>query len=239
MTIKIRLLIIDDHVLIRRGLRALLSQYPDLSVTGEAGDAGEGLRAAESLQPDVVLLDNHMPGVRGVDALPALRAAAPNARILMLTVSEDEADLAKALHAGASGFLLKTIDGDELASAIRRTERGESVVSAEMTDKLVSAFRSARQPDREQVAAEPNGIELLSPRERQILAYIADGASNKVIGRALDIAETTVKIHVQHILRKLKIDSRVQAAVLFTNQTPRDGGDLKAARQDHDKCLSI
>jgi two-component system, NarL family, nitrate/nitrite response regulator NarL len=223
MTAKIRLLIIDDHVLIRRGLCALLSQYPDLCIAGEAGDANEGQRAAETLQPDVILLDNHMPGVSGVDALPSLRTIAPRARILMLTVSEDADDLAAALRAGAAGFLLKTIDGDELAFAIRRVLRGESVVSPEMTDKLINAFRLAGQPVTRDAAVEPTALDCLSPREHEILRCIADGCSNKEIARALDIAETTVKIHVQHILRKLKLDSRVQAAVLLTSQGARVG----------------
>ena len=135
---------------------------------------------------------------------------------LMLTMSEDEADLAAALRGGACGYLLKTVDGDALAQSIVRTMRGESVVSPEMTGKLVAAFQAnsaaaAAPPAAAPAPADP--IDSLSPRERQILGRIARGASNKEIGRALDIAETTVKIHVQHILRKLGFASRVQAAV--------------------------
>ena len=212
----IRLLVVDDHTLFRRGLVALLAADARFHVVGEAGDAGEAQRRAQALQPDVILLDNHLPGVAGVDALPGLREAAPQARTLMLTMSEDEADLAAALRAGARGYLLKTVDGDALAQSIVRTMRGESVVSPEMTGKLVAAFQAkdaaASAPP---VAAPPpaDPIDTLSPRERQILGHIARGASNKEIGRALDIAETTVKIHVQHILRKLGFASRVQAAV--------------------------
>jgi two-component system nitrate/nitrite response regulator NarL len=212
----IRLLVVDDHTLFRRGLVALLAADARFVVVGEAGDASEAQRRAEALQPDVILLDNHLPGVAGVDALAGLREAAPQARALMLTMSEDEADLAAALRGGACGYLLKTVDGDALAQSIVRTMRGESVVSPEMTGKLVAAFQAnsaaaAAPPAAAPAPADP--IDSLSPRERQILGRIARGASNKEIGRALDIAETTVKIHVQHILRKLGFASRVQAAV--------------------------
>jgi two-component system nitrate/nitrite response regulator NarL len=208
----IRLLVVDDHTLFRRGLIALLAQSPAVRVVGEAADAGEAQRRAAELQPDVVLLDNHLPGVRGVDALPGLREAVPGARVLMLTVSEDEQDLADALRAGAHGYLLKTIDGDALVRTIERCMRGESVISPELTGKLVTAFRAANEAPREP-AAPADPLATLSPREREILRHIARGASNKEIARALAIAETTVKIHVQHILRKLNLSSRVQAAV--------------------------
>jgi two-component system, NarL family, nitrate/nitrite response regulator NarL len=203
----IRLLVVDDHTLFRRGLIALLSQSPQVCVVGEAGDAGEAQRRAAELQPDVVLLDNHLPGVRGVDALPGFKQAAPQARVLMLTVSEDQDDLSDALRAGAQGYVLKTIDGDALLVAIERCARGETVVSPELTGKLVTALRSAS----DEVPVDP--LSVLSPRERDTLRHIARGESNKEIARALDIAETTVKIHVQHILRKLNLSSRVQAAV--------------------------
>jgi two-component system nitrate/nitrite response regulator NarL len=208
----IRILVVDDHTLFRRGLTALLSRDPQFQVVGDAADAGEAQRRARELQPDLILLDNHLPGVNGVDALPALREAAPAARVLMLTVSEDEQDLAAALRAGACGYLLKTIEGDALSQAIERTMRGESVVSPEMTGKLVSAFQSAAPASTDDATA------ALSPREEEILREIARGASNKEIARTLAIAETTVKIHVQHILRKLKLSSRVQAAVYATER---------------------
>ena len=214
----IRVLVVDDHTLFRRGLIALLGADARFEVVGEAGDAGEAQRKAAALAPDVILLDNHLPGVKGVDALPGLREAAPAARVLMLTVSEDERDLAAALRGGARGYLLKTAEGDVLASAIVRTARGESTVSPEMTGKLIDAFQ-ALQPDAAAAGAAPvpapstDPIHSLSPREQEILALIARGASNKEIARELHIAETTVKIHVQHILRKLDMTSRVQAAV--------------------------
>jgi len=212
----VRILVVDDHTLFRRGLIALLSREPQFQNVGDAADAGEALRRAQELQPDLILLDNHLPGVNGVDAMPALREAAPAARIIMLTVSEDEQDLAAALKAGASGYLLKTIEGDALADAIRRVMRGESVVAHEMTGKLIAAYRGASAPlalpAAPPVAASP--LSQLSPRELDILRGIAGGASNKEIARDLGIAEATVKIHVQHVLRKLDVSSRVNAAVI-------------------------
>ena len=209
----IRILVVDDHTLFRRGLTALLSRDPRFDVVGDAADAGEAQRRAQELAPDLILLDNHLPGVNGVDALPALREAAPQARVLMLTVSEDEHDLATALRNGACGYLLKTMEGEALTLAILRAMRGESVVADEMTGKLFAAFRDARTPAQ---AAPVSPLAQLSPREQDILRGIARGASNKAIARDLGIAETTVKIHVQHVLRKLDVASRVQAAVIAT-----------------------
>jgi two-component system, NarL family, nitrate/nitrite response regulator NarL len=210
----VRVLVVDDHPLFRRGLIALLADDARIEIVAEAGDANEAHRRAAATQPDVVLLDKHMPGVSGVDALPGFKAAAPAARVLMLTVSEDEFDLAAALRGGARGYLLKTMDSDMLVSAILRTMAGDSVVSPEMTSKLVTAFQAtqrAASPPPPSTASDP--IHSLSAREREILDHVARGASNKEVARALGIAETTVKIHVQHILRKLNLSSRVQAAV--------------------------
>lgn len=215
---RIRLLVVDDHTLFRRGLIALLSQHERLEVVGEAGDAGEAQRRAAELQPDVVLLDNHLPGVRGVDALPGLKEAAPHARVVMLTVSEDEADLASALRQGAHGYLLKTIESDALLAALERCVAGESVISPDMTAKLVSAFQNSSTTGTATSPPAPDPIDALSPRERDTLRELARGSSNKEIARSLDIAETTVKIHVQHILRKLNLSSRVQAAVFASER---------------------
>ena len=223
-TPRIRLLLVDDHSLFRRGLKALLDQDDRFEVSAEAGDVGEALRQLAREAPDVILLDNHLPGVRGVDAIPSLKEAAPRARVLMLTVSEDAQDLSAALQAGADGYLLKTVESDQLCEAIVRSLDGKSVVSPEMMTKLVSAFRTLPAADSApaplEPATEPGGasetMQTLSPREREILALIARGDSNKLIARELDIAETTVKIHVQHILRKLGLTSRVQAAVFAT-----------------------
>jgi two-component system nitrate/nitrite response regulator NarL len=209
----VRLLVVDDHPLFRRGLVALLSADPSLAVAGEAADAGEAVRRAAELQPDVVLLDNHLPGATGIQSLPGLKEAAPRARIVLLTVSEDEQDLQAALRGGASGYLLKTIEGDLLSQAIHRVMRGEPAVSPEMMGKLVAAVQAGSAAAPAASAPIADAAAQLSPREQEVLRQIARGASNKEIARALNIAETTVKIHVQHILRKLGVGSRVQAAV--------------------------
>jgi len=216
----IRVMVVDDHKLFRRGLIALLAQEEGLEIVGEAADGVEALRRAGELKPDLILLDNHMPGVLGVDLLPDLREAAPQAQVLMLTVSEDEQDLTAALRGGAAGYLLKTMDGADLANALRRAHEGESVVSPEMMSKLVRALRASALPAPasqvtalSETAVAPDVEAGLSPREGEILREIVQGASNKEIARRLGIAETTVKIHVQHILRKLGVNSRVQVAV--------------------------
>ncbi|MDP3135913.1 MAG: response regulator [Burkholderiaceae bacterium] len=217
----IRLLVVDDHSLFRRGLVALLACESSLRVVGEAADASEAIRRASELQPDVILLDNHLPGVQGILALPGLKEAAADARNIMLTVSEDAQDLQAALRGGAHGYLLKSIEGDLLVAAIHRAVRGEPVISAEMTGKLVTAFQASSAPPPAAPATDP--ATTLSARERQVLEQIAHGASNKEIARTLTIAETTVKIHVQHILRKLGLSSRVQAAVYATTPQRKPG----------------
>ena len=215
----VRLMVVDDHTLFRRGLVALLTQDDRFAVLHEAADAGEALRCVQRDRPDLILLDNHLPGVRGVDAIAGFKEVAPEVKILMLTVSENEQDLSAALKAGADGYLLKTINAEDLSDSILKVLEGESVISPEMTTKLVAAFRT-QPPAAEKAAgsaptpASPaEGLGILSARELETLALIARGASNKVIARELDNAETTVKIHVQHILRKLNLSSRVQAAV--------------------------
>ena len=212
----IRLLVVDDHPLFRRGLVSLLSQDSRFSVVGEAGDLGEAFRILSHQEPDLLLLDNHLPGVKGVEAIVSLKQGHENLRILMLTVSEDEDDLANALQNGADGYLLKTLESDQLCEAIVKVAEGQSVVSPEMMSKLVSALRQPTVPS----AIESNNghplkvLERLSPREMEIFLLIAKSLSNKHIARDLDIAETTVKIHIQHIFKKLKMTSRVQIAVL-------------------------
>ncbi len=204
----IRVLLIDDHTLFRSGIKALLQRQPGFEVVGEAGDALEGVKRAKILQPDVVLLDIHMPGITGREAVSLVADEAPQARILMLTVSEDVEDLLQALRAGAHGYLLKNIETDFLVNAIRSAVDGDSVMSPQMTSKLM---KSVRAPQEIPVAVADK--ERLSPREREILGFLARGASNKEIARSLDLAESTVKIHVQNILKKLNLLSRVQAAV--------------------------
>jgi two-component system nitrate/nitrite response regulator NarL len=200
----VRVVVIDDHTLFRRGIIALLARIPDFAIVGEAADGFEGIKVAIAQRPDVVLLDLNMPGISGIEAMQAILKETPATPIVMLTVSEDSEDLMTALRAGAQGYLLKNIDSDFLVASIRRAAAGESVLSPEMSTRLMREIRSG---------GATTAAPALSPREREILAFLARGASNKEIARTLEVAESTVKIHVQHILRKLLLSSRVQAAV--------------------------
>jgi two-component system nitrate/nitrite response regulator NarL len=204
----ITVLLVDDHTLFRSGIRSLLQRHAEFSVVGEAADGVEGIKRAQQLQPQVILLDLNMPGMSGLETLQLLLQDCPDSAIVMLTVSEDAQDLALALRSGAAGYLLKNIDTDYLTRAIRRAAAGETVVAEAMTAKLVAQLQ--------QGAAEPaalSELDRLTPREREILDCLARGESNKLIARTLDLAESTVKIHVQNVLKKLKLSSRVQAAV--------------------------
>lgn len=204
----IRILIVDDHTLFRSGIKALLQRQEDFEVVGEAGDGLEGLKRAKSLQPDVVLLDLHMPGIGGREAVKLLSEEVPACNVLLLTVSEDAEDLIETIRAGARGYLLKNIETDFLLNAIRSAARGESVVSPQMTGKLMMGVRMGKEG-----VAQEDDKEKLSPREKEIIALLAKGVSNKEMANTLNVAESTVKIHVQNILKKLHLTSRVQAAV--------------------------
>lgn len=206
----IRVLIVDDHTLFRSGIKALLQRQEDFEVVGEAGDGLEGLKRAKSLQPDVVLLDLHMPGIGGREAVKLLAEEVPQCNVLLLTVSEDAEDLMETIRAGARGYLLKNIETDFLLNAIRSAARGESVVSPQMTGKLLMGVRMGAGKE---ITAQEGDKEKLSPREKDIIALLAKGVSNKEMAHKLNVAESTIKIHVQNILKKLHLTSRVQAAV--------------------------
>ena len=204
----IRILLVDDHSLFRSGIKSLLESQDGFEVVGEASDGLEGVKRAKQLKPDVVLLDLHMPGTSGLDALQMLTEDVPETEVLMLTVSEDAQDLMQALRSGARGYLLKNIEMDFLVNSIHQAVKGESVMSPQMSAALVNAIREPvieKQSEKKTVK--------LTPRESEIIIMLAQGESNKSIARILDLAESTVKIHVQGILRKLNISSRVQAAV--------------------------
>lgn len=204
---KIKIVLVDDHTLFRSGIKALLSRQEDFEVTGEAADGLAGVKLAEQLRPDIVLLDLDMPVMNGREALAQILSANPAQTVVMLTVSEDSDDLTECMRIGARGFLLKNINADFLLESIRKAVEGDNVFSPEMTARLVQSLISP--------AAPPKNDELasLTPRELEILGYLAAGHSNKVIARHLDLAESTIKVHVQNILRKLELSSRVQAAV--------------------------
>ncbi|MBD5804484.1 Transcriptional regulatory protein DegU [Azoarcus sp. Aa7] len=221
MSAPIRVLLVDDHALFRSGIKSLLQRHPEFEIVGEAGDGMEGVKRAAQLRPDVVLLDLHMPGLSGRDAAAMMAEEAPEAHVLMLTVSEDAEDLIETLRAGACGYLLKNIEAETLTAAITKAAAGESVISPQMMGKLVQGVRGAP-PKASTEAAAPavvaSELNKLSPRERETLVLVARGQSNKEIARTLDLAESTVKIHVQNVLRKLGLTSRVQAAVFAVEQ---------------------
>jgi two-component system nitrate/nitrite response regulator NarL len=204
----ISVLLVDDHTLFRSGIRSLLQRHAEFAIVGEAADGVEGIKRAQQTRPDVVLLDLNMNGMSGVETLQLMKQDCPDAAILMLTVSEDADDLGAALRAGASGYLIKNIDADYLVRAIRRAAAGETVVAEAMTGKLVAQLQAGTQ--RDEPASE---LDKLTPREKDIIGCLARGESNKMIARTLDLAESTVKIHVQNVLKKLNLSSRVQAAV--------------------------
>ncbi|OYO26760.1 DNA-binding response regulator [Janthinobacterium sp. PC23-8] len=206
MNAPITILLVDDHTLLRSGVKLLLQRNPQFQVVGEAANGLDGIALAGQLQPDVVLMDLNMPGLSGVDALRQILLEWPAMVVLMLTVSENAADLGAALRAGARGYLLKNIEAEQLGQAILRAAAGESVIADAMTAKLVSQFRSGP-------SSPEADYDKLTPREREAMACLAQGMSNKEIARQLDVAESTVKIHVQNILKKLKLSSRVQIAV--------------------------
>lgn len=206
----IRILLIDDHSLLRSGIRLLLEKQPDFEVVAEAGDGIEGVKRAQQHKPDVILLDLNMPGLSGLETLLLLMQDNPACAVIILTVSEEAEELGQALRDGARGYLIKNIEGDALAAAIRRAATGEAVIDAAMTAKLVAQFRAQPKTGAVNPAIERDK---LTAREREIVQCLARGESNKEIARSLDVAESTVKIHVQNILKKLNLSSRVQVAV--------------------------
>ena len=248
----IRILLIDDHNLFRSGVRQLLQREVDLQIVAEAADGLEGLKRAKALKPDVILLDLNMPGLSGLETLKLLVQDVPDARVIILTVSEEADELGQALTAGACGYLTKNIEADTLVAAIRKARQGQPVIADSMTVKLVEQLRSQAQGVRAAPAPFDGAGEAaggvmaaagrspgvgsqavaarLTTREREIVRLLARGESNKEIARDLDVAESTVKIHVQNILKKLGLTSRVQIAVYavehgLTAEAGIDGGD--------------
>ena len=201
------IILIDDHTLFRSGIKALLSRQSDFDVIGEAADGFTGIKLVEQMRPDIVLLDLDMPVMNGRETLAQLLSSNPQQTVVMLTVSEDNDDLTECMRIGARGFLLKNINADVLLDSIRKAVDGDNVFSPEMTTRLVQSLISPASPRADHL------LSTLTPREMEILGYLAAGHSNKVIARHLDLAESTIKVHVQNILRKLNLSSRVQAAV--------------------------
>ena len=218
----IRILLIDEHTLFRSGVKALLQRQPDFLVVGEASDGLEGVKLVEQVEADIVLLDVDMPSMNGHEALAQIRETHPDLPVLMLTVSEDCDTLGECLKLGARGYLLKNIDQDFLLRSIRSAKNGINVLSPQMMAKYVhtkmeeseiDAMYSQRPSLKGRVGRDASTELPLTRRELQTLAWLAKGYTNKGIARELDLSESTVKVHVQSILRKLELKSRVQAAI--------------------------
>jgi len=209
---QIRVLLVDDHTLFRKGLAELLEQRGGICIAGIAGNGDEAMQLLKKTVPDVVITDLNMPPHGGLALLRQLRAEGCQCPVLVLTVSDAEEDLASAMSAGAQGYLLKDMEPDDVVDAVQRAVRGETVVAPAMTLKLVHLLQGGPQPPK------VDALQQLTAREREILDYLAQGLSNKAIARVLDISHDTVKLHVRHILAKLNLTSRVEAAVFAVEQ---------------------
>ena len=209
----IRVLIVDDHALFRRGLEMVLDEEDDIELVGQASDGAEATqRAAESL-PDIVLMDIRMPKSSGIEACRAMKEAAPSTKIVMLTISDEEEDLFEAIREGASGYLLKDIPLDEVADAVRAVHGGQSLISPSMAGKLLTEFATLARRGEEQPPQQLPAPKL-TEREMEVLKLVAKGMNNRDIARELFISENTVKNHVRNILEKLQIHSRMEAVMI-------------------------
>jgi DNA-binding NarL/FixJ family response regulator len=206
----IRVLIVDDHALFRRGLEMVLAQEQDIVVVGEASDGTEAVQKAQELMPDIVLMDVRMPKRGGIEATRQIKELLPHSKILMLTISDEEADLYDAIKAGATGYLLKEVSIEEVAQAVRAVQAGQSLISPSMASKLLSEFATmVKRADEKQAVPQPR----LTDREMEVLKLVAQGRNNRDIAKELFISENTVKNHIRNILEKLHLHSRMEAVV--------------------------
>lgn len=208
--VSIRVLLVDDHALFRRGVASVLAREPDLTVVGEASDAEQALARAKELHPDVVLLDVKMPGRSGLEVCAELVEAVPGVRVVMLTISDAEDDLYAAVRAGASGYLLKEISPEDVVAAVRSVHAGQSLISPTMAGKLLTEFAAMVRREDE---LRDSGAPRLTDRELEVLKLVARGLNNRDIAHELFISENTVKNHVRNILEKLQLHSRMEAVV--------------------------
>jgi two-component system NarL family response regulator len=203
----IRVAIVDDHEVLRQGLTMLLNAEDDIEVVGEAGDGVVAVQLAASTAPDVILMDVRMPKRSGIEACIAIKEVTPSVSIIMLTVSDEEADLYEAIRNGASGYLLKSSSIDEIAQAVRVVAQGQSLISPSMAMKLIDEFNKISGSEQQVVPTQ------LTKREIEVLRLVAQGLNNREIGKRLFISENTVKNHVRNILEKLHLHSRMDAAM--------------------------
>jgi DNA-binding NarL/FixJ family response regulator len=206
----LQVMLVDDHEVVRQGLRALLEAEEDIEVVSEAGGGTEAIANARVHKPDVVVMDVRMPVVSGIEATERIKEELPSTKILMLTISDEEDDLYEAIKAGANGYLLKEISIDEIGNAVRSVHGGQSLISPSMASKLLNEFAAMvkKEEEKQQVPA-PR----LTPREMEVLEHVAKGMNNREIAKALFISENTVKNHVRNILEKLHLHSRMEAVV--------------------------
>jgi two-component system nitrate/nitrite response regulator NarL len=203
----IRLMLVDDHALFRKGLVSLLKREEEFQVVAEAEDGAEAIKKAKQLKPDLVLMDIHMPGIDGIEATRRIREMLPSTRVVILTISEDDKDLFEGIKCGAHGYLLKKLEPEELYAMLRGVFEGEAPISRSTASKILNEFAvQARRKAAAQLEEE------LSAREKDVLQCLASGLTNKEIGNKLGIAENTVKNHLKNILAKLHLENRVQAA---------------------------
>jgi DNA-binding NarL/FixJ family response regulator len=202
MTKQLRLMVVDDHALFRRGLISLLGDMPEFLVVGQAGDGGQALPIIDEVQPDVILLDLNMPIMDGIATLRALHERRSPAKVLMLTISQNDTDLLDAIHAGADGYLLKNTEPEDLRKALLRVAEGQGALSPEVTGSILRAVN--------RYGTEPAGS-LLSDREVEVLECLVDGLTTLQISSKLFISENTVKTHVRHIFEKLSVSNRAEA----------------------------
>ncbi len=205
-----RILLIDDHPLLRKGLAQLLDEEDGLTIAGEAGDGQTGLEQAQQLEPDLILLDLNMKGMDGLATLKAMRNADITSRIVVLTVSEHKDDVAAMFRAGADGYLLKDMEPEELLDKVSEAAQGRLVVDDRLAKTLAAVLRPTQEAH--------NRLDDLTPKEQETLQLIAEGLTNKLIAKKMDISEGTVKVHVKRLLKKLGVRSRVEAAVWVINQ---------------------
>ena len=208
----IRVVLVDDHTLFRKGLAELLEQRSAIRIVGNAANGDDAMELLSATEADVVITDLNMPPHGGLALLRKIRAAGWKMPVLVLTVSDARDDLANTLGSGAQGYLLKDMEPDDVVDAVQRAVRGETVVAPAMTLKLVHLLQSGGQPPKAEA------LQQLTPREREILEHLSHGLSNKAIARELDISHDTVKLHVRHVLAKLNLTSRVEAAVFAVEQ---------------------
>jgi DNA-binding NarL/FixJ family response regulator len=213
----IRVLIVDDHALFRRGLEMVLAEESDIELVGEASDGAEAVDKAGEALPDVVLMDIRMPKSSGIEACRAMKEVAPSAKIVMLTISDEEEDLFEAIRAGASGYLLKDIPYDEVADVVRAVHGGQSLINPSMAAKLLTEFAALARRDGEE-RAEQVPAPKLTEREMEVLRLVARGMNNRDIAKELFISENTVKNHVRNILEKLQIHSRMEAVMIAVRE---------------------